>query len=80
MSSNLVSVTLMYNHYQHKAVPIEVMWNDKHYPVTEVGLKHSYRDGRTLYHVFSVVSRDRFFKLKLNTEDLNWELEEMNGD
>lgn len=75
-----VSVTLMYNHHQHKSVPIELMWNGRHYPVTKLGLKHSFKDGQTLIHTFSVVSKNQFFKLRFNTEDLTWRLEEVTGE
>lgn len=70
-----VSVTLMYNQHQHKTVPIELIWHNQHYPITEVGLHHTYQEGETLKHVFSVMSRDTFFEIMFNACDLTWRLQ-----
>lgn len=70
-----VSVTMMYNHYQQKAVPIEIFWQNHHYPIT----KHLYHDrthqGNVIKHTFSVMSQDRQFKLIFDAEDLEWAVE-----
>ncbi len=70
-----VSVTMMYNHHQHKTMPIELMWRNQHYPITKVGLHHTYHEGQTLKHIFSVTSKDIFFELSFDTQDLTWRLE-----
>ncbi len=70
-----VSITLFFEPRQ--IWPKSLIWRGKIYPVTKLGLRHSYRLGRTLYHVFSFVSHSFFFRLKLNTEDLTWQLEEV---
>lgn len=72
-----VSVTLKFDHKYRKTFPIKVLWEGKEYPITKLGLHHTYRQGRTLYHVFSVAGRSIFFKLVLNTDTLNWTLEEI---
>lgn len=36
--------------------PKLVTWRGRSYEITQVGLHHTYREGRVLYHVFSVVS------------------------
>ena len=60
----------------HK-IPISLTWSGRTYQVLKLGLHHTYRDGVTRHHIFSVVSRDLFFRLNLNTDNLNWTLEEV---
>jgi hypothetical protein len=40
-------------------------------------MHHQYYEGKKLLHVFSVVSRDIFFKLVLDTENLHWKIAEV---
>lgn len=75
--STPVSVLLFFDHTKGLAYPKWVIWNKRSYPITKVGLHHFYREGRTLYHVFSVVSKGIFFRLVLNSENLHWRLEEI---
>ncbi|OQA83126.1 MAG: hypothetical protein BWY29_00497 [Microgenomates group bacterium ADurb.Bin238] len=72
-----VSVTLFFNHQNHSIFPKTIIWHNHSYPITKLGLHHSYRLGSTLYHIFSVVSRSYFFRLKLDTSTLHWTLEEL---
>ncbi|OGM05257.1 hypothetical protein A2125_01340 [Candidatus Woesebacteria bacterium GWB1_43_5] len=77
--SEPVSVSLAYDSQKKKVCPKWVVWNNRLYPIAKVGLHHTFRQGRTLYHVFSVASRALFFRLVLDTETLHWKLEEI-GD
>jgi hypothetical protein len=72
-----VSVGLLFDHKLRTAVPKWVKWDGKLYKIDKVGFHHTYREGRVLYHVFSVASKTLFFRLVLNTETLNWRLEEL---
>jgi len=72
-----VSVALTFDHKARKVYPKWVVWNGRLYPVLKIGLHHTYREGRNLYHVFSVVSKTLFFRLVLDTETLYWRLEEI---
>ncbi len=72
-----ISVSLLFNHQIRKVAPASLAWEGKVYKVTKIGLHHTYRSGRTLFHVFSVVADDNFFRLVLNTENLFWTLEEI---
>lgn len=58
-------------------IPLSVTWAGHDYPVTSLGLHHTYLQGQALQHVFSVVSRDLFFRLRLDTVSLRWTLEEV---
>lgn len=57
--------------------PKWVKWKNRVYKIEKVGLHHTYRTGRTLFHIFSVVTSNLFMKLKLNTDNLLWTLEEI---
>lgn len=72
-----VSVSLSFDEKKKKSFPRWVVWNGRLYPVTKIGLHHVYRQGATLYHVFSVIAKTVFMKLVLNTDNLHWQLEEI---
>lgn len=57
--------------------PKYVIWKGRNYTIDKIGLHHIYREGRTLYHIFSAVSETLFMRLKLDTESLDWKLEEI---
>jgi hypothetical protein len=72
-----VAVVFFYDPRGAKVIPLRLRWDGREYPVTKLGFHHHFRLGRTLYHVFSVVSGDTFFRLNLNTDNLSWRLEEI---
>ncbi|MFH1295367.1 MAG: hypothetical protein ABIH84_02200, partial [bacterium] len=55
-------------------------WDGEVKKITTIDLHHSYRTGRTLFHVFSVATKGAFFKLILNTDNLFWEVAEVSCD
>jgi hypothetical protein len=57
--------------------PVTIRWDGRDYHVTKLGLHHHYWSGRTLFHVFSVICNDTFFRLNFNTDSLTWRLEEV---
>jgi hypothetical protein len=72
-----ISVNLVFDHKKCSVYPKYVLWEGKIYQVTKIGLHHTYRLGRTLYHVFSVDTPALFFRLVLNTDNLHWSVEEI---
>mgnify|MGYP001606999327 CR=1 FL=1 len=72
-----ISVTCTFDSKLRRVFPEIVVWGGRSYPIKKVGLHHTYREGRTLYHVFSVQSLTLFFRLVLNTDSLFWTLEEI---
>jgi hypothetical protein len=58
-------------------IPKYVVWKGRNYTVDKVGLHHTFSEGKILYHIFSVVAGTVFFRLKLNSENLLWRLEEV---
>ncbi|OGM02881.1 hypothetical protein A2115_00115 [Candidatus Woesebacteria bacterium GWA1_41_8] len=72
-----VSVSLTFDSTKRSVFPKWLVWNGRTYPILKVGLHHTFRQGRTLFHVFSVVSKTLFFRLVFNTDNLHWRLEEI---
>lgn len=72
-----VSVGITFDHRRREVIPKWVLWEGRLYPVEKVGLHHTFRSGRTLFHVFSVAAKTLFFRLVLNTDTLAWRLEEI---
>lgn len=75
--SEPVSVATTFDAQRKKITPRWLIWQGRLHPIIRLGLHHTFRRGRTLYHVFSVSSRSLFFRLVLNTENLHWQLEEI---
>jgi hypothetical protein len=75
--SEPVSVVTTFNAQTRTVRPVSLEWSRRTYPVLQVGLRHTYRDGITRHHVFSVVSNNLFFRLNLNADSLAWTLEEV---
>jgi hypothetical protein len=72
-----VSVQLIYDHRRHTVSPRQIFWDGRIIRIAKVGMHHTIREGRTLFHIFSVISDNLFFRLKLDTENLFWTLEEI---
>lgn len=72
-----VSVVFSSDPFGHKIIPVNVSWNGRDFAVTRVGLHHTFRSGKTLFHIFSVIASGTFFRLSFNTDNLLWRLEEI---
>lgn len=72
-----VSVVLAFDHKSGHVAPKRLERNGRVYALTQVGLHHTYRSGRALFHVFSVSDGTTFFRLELDTETLHWALTEV---
>jgi len=72
-----VSVSLVFNHHTRVVAPMKVSWRGRVYTVKKVGLHHKFREGRTLIHIFSVITDSSFLRLAFNSETLNWKLEQI---
>jgi hypothetical protein len=75
--SEPVSVGLVFDCKNMLVCPRWVLWNGRRYPIVKLGLHHTFREGRTLFHVFSAAGETLFFRLVLNSETLHWKLEEI---
>ena len=72
-----ISVNLQFNSKARKVSPTSLYWDGKLYKVNKIGLHHKYREGTLLFHIFSVDTETLFFRIKLNTDNLHWTLEEI---
>ena len=72
-----VDVTSKFDSKTGLTVPVEIVWKSNKYPITKVGLHHTFKEGDVLIHVFSVVSGNLFFQLHLNSKHLDWTLKEI---
>ncbi len=75
-----VSVNLFSNHAKGMVFPTGFFWRGRTYTVNKVGLHHTFREGRSLIHVFSATDGNTFFKLQLDTETLQWRWVEIETD
>ncbi len=76
-----VSVNLLSNNLKAVAAPSSLYWRGRRYQITKVGLRYTTREGRTLFHIFSVTDGVTCFKLRFDTETLLWKLlETESGD
>lgn len=72
-----ITVHLFYDHKSNKAYPYKIKWDGIDYKTKSVGYHYSYRNGKNLYHVFTLSSETLSFKIVLNTENLFWTLEQI---
>lgn len=75
--SDQVSVSFVSGSKINSIYPKLIIWNGRSFRVLKVGLHHTFREGRVLYHVFCVTTPTLFMKLLLNTENLHWKLKEV---
>lgn len=75
-----VSVVCVFNHKTRSFMPKKVLFENKEYLIKKLGYHHTFCEGRTLFHVFSVSNDTMFFKLVFNTQNLSWILEEISDD
>ena len=57
--------------------PLSLTWSKRDYLITQVGLHHTYHKGNILHHIYSVIGGNLFFRLNLDTDNLQWTLEEV---
>lgn len=72
-----VSVIAHYDAQTNKNWPVKLKWRNRIYLVEKIGLHHQLLVGQNLHHIFAVTSRGLYFKLKLDTQNLSWKLEEI---
>ncbi len=60
-----------------RVIPRVMNWNNKNYPIRSVNMIHSTRHGASKLFLFSVSDRTNYFKLQLDTDNLEWRLLEM---
>ena len=55
----------------------KIKWRGKEYPITKLAYHHKVWEGRTRMHKYAVSSVGMDFRINYDTENLQWELEEV---
>lgn len=72
-----VDVITIYKRLGGKVTPYKIRWNGRDYLITKIGYHHKAREGRYIYHYFSVCSDSLAFRLRHDPETLHWTLMEV---
>jgi hypothetical protein len=72
-----VSVITHYDRNSGQVMPKKMRWQGRDYLLTELTYRYKKREGRNIVHVFHVTDGSMDFKLRLNSENLDWTLEEV---
>lgn len=72
-----IDVITIYKRLGSKIFPYKIRWNGRDYFIKKIGYHHKVRQGRIIFHIFSVSSDTLAFRLSHNPETLSWTLEEV---
>ena len=70
-----IDVLVGFNKKQVK--PIVFRWRNKKYMIDRINLVHSSNEGKSKIYYFSVTDNANYFKLRFNSEELDWKLVEL---
>jgi len=73
-----VEVNVSFLH--HRTTPKRMKWQERYYDIKKVNLVHATREGTKKIFYFSVSDLLNYFKLKFDTETLEWRLVEIYTD
>lgn len=71
-----VDVITVYTHGK-SVFPFKIRWKTREYRIKKIGYHHTERVGRELHHIFHVANDRLAFRLRHNTQNLTWILEEV---
>ena len=72
-----VSVIMVHDCIAKKITPYKILWEGRTYRIHKLGYHYKTRVGSSLHHIFTVCAETTMFKLNLNTENLEWTLDEI---
>lgn len=72
-----VTVIAVFDHRTRQVVIRRITFDGREHAIVRAGMHYTQKRGRTLEHVYCVVSREGAFKIVLNTETLQWTLHEV---
>lgn len=75
-----VSVVSVFNHLNGFVMPKKMRWQGRDYVMRQFAYHHRVREGRNIIHIFHVSDGDQDYRLRLDTETLQWTLEEVCGE
>ncbi len=73
-----IDVTVTFK--DNRVFPRVMRWNQRDYPIKNVNLVHTSREGTKRVFFFSVSDTKNYFKLRLDPEFLEWRLVELYSD
>lgn len=72
-----VSVLSYYSQEKNQTFPYKMSWRQRDYFLKKISYHYQIREGRSLFHIFHVTDGNLDFRLKFETENLSWILEEV---
>lgn len=70
-----VKVVTLYDPINKLSRPLYVHWRYRRHTITQVGYHHKVRYGRTMMHIYHVNTESVSFRLRFDTDTLDWFLE-----
>lgn len=72
-----VSVVSSYNQEKDNFTIYKMGWRKREYFIKRMAYHHKVREGRNLFHIFHVTDDNLDFRIRFDTENLEWILEEV---
>lgn len=72
-----ISVLALFDHRRRQLNIRRITYDGRDHLIRSTGMHFTQRAGRTLEHVYCVVSEAAAFKIVLNTDTLQWTLQEI---
>lgn len=72
-----VSIVSSYDRQKGTVFPRKMRWQGRVYLFTKLPYYYKKREGRNIVHIFHMTDGSMDFKLRLDSENLHWTLEEV---
>lgn len=72
-----VSVITVFDRNRGIVIPQKIKWQGRVYSIDKIGYHHKVKEGKKLIHIFSVANNSLAFRLRFDSENLHWTLEEI---
>jgi len=72
-----VSIIFSYNREKNSFTIYKMGWRKRDYFIKRMAYHHKVREGRDLFHIFHVTDDNLDFRIRFDTENLEWILEEV---
>ena len=72
-----ISVIFSYNRENGVIMPRKIRWQGRNYLINKMSYYHKFREGKKILHIFHVTDGTMDFRLRLDSENLHWTLEEI---
>ena len=72
-----ITILALFDHRRRCLIIRRITYDGREHVILDTGMHFTQRNGRILEQVYCVVSNDAAFKIVLNTEELQWTLQEV---